>query len=204
MKYEMNKVNKICLFHDLNQWDEEITKILCWLYWPSINVKYNLWIDLNEDDIKIIFRQMEIDWKIIDWVWMLGADWVEYIYQYIKDNHKERGWNIPNLCIMTEDSDVKAWTNKWYSVLIWIKYNDEFIKDIRDFKIDKFEDYKNYKWDNWHFTNLIKYNCRGWECSDKWREFILDSYFRTGGSWYECSIKEMLEDLDMKTKYVFF
>jgi len=191
------KLNKACLFHDVNQKDEVITKMMCPIYFGFINAKYNWIIDgFNEDDIKEVAEKLNKAWKFSYKDWGYLSHWITAVYDHLNDN-----WYDCNLSRTKNDSEVKEWLNRWYAVWLGIKVNNNFYKDTKDGKIDTI-DYKELKGNIWHATNIIKWTCRGkFDCTDNWKEMILDSYF-IKGSTYTCNIDEVLAELDMETKYI--
>jgi len=198
MKYKF-KTNTACLFHSVNQWDETISRMMCTIYFWFINAKYNGVIkDFTEADIlKVAERQVKA-WKFNYTTWWKLVDWIEAVVNYITNDLKTP-------CnLWSTDSDIEAmdWINRWFAVWIWIKVNKTFLEDRKDWKLNTL-DYKDLKWDMWHATNIAKYNCRWLQCSDIWKEFFLDSYF-VSDSTYSCNIKEVLEDIEMITKFVIF
>lgn len=198
MKIQSNKINRVCLFHDKNQWDEKLTRMMCSFYAPMINAKYNWAIkDFTESDIKAIAEIQIKAWKFSTTLWGKWEDGVLAVQKYLKDVK----WIETTLITLENDVEAKEWIDRWFAVLLWIKVNNLFFPDSKDWRIDEIE-YSKLKWNIGHFTNMIKWNCR-WtdDCSDKWKEFILDSYF-IKSSIYEVNHKELLEDLDMPTKYL--
>ena len=206
MEYQINKHNKIALFHDFDQSDEEETRMMCSFYAPAINLKYNCWIQLTEDDLKLIARKQMTLWDFDAVEWGSWSDWVKAVYDYVKENAEGRWWDIPNLATTKTDADLDKWIELWYAIIIWIKVNSEFYKDaIDDWKLNSFNDYLNYKWDLWHFTNVARWTGRNTESESNWNEFVIDSFFKHfNQATYECEIEEILEDIDMTTKYLFF
>ena len=205
MEYQFNKYNKIALFHDLDQSDEVETRMLCTLYAPVINLKYNCGIIITEEEIKSIAKKQIALWLLDPKEWWKSKDWIKAIYDYVKENAEKRGWDIPNLAITKTDSELDIWIELWYAVIIWIKVNGWFYLDAKDdWKLNNFNDYIEYKWTLAHFTNIIRWNGRNTPSEDNWKEYVLDSFFHLLWATYECNIKEILEDLDMTTKFIFF
>lgn len=200
MKIEINKLNTTCVFHDVNQWDELITRMACTHYFAFINAKYN-WViaDFTENDIKISIEKAFSDWTFDYKKWWRLSDWIESVIRYLK----EVKWVICNLATLYSDKEVEEMLDKWYAVWVWIGVNNKFYTDKQDGKLDLL-DYVNYKGSIGHATNLIKWTCRGkFDCADNGKEMFLDSYFWKD-STYECNIKEVLEDIDYPTKYIIF
>ena len=193
------KTNKVCLFHDKNQGDEEITRMMCTIYFAFINAKYNGVIqEFTEDQIKEVAKRQYEKWEFDYQKWAYLSKSVNSVYDYIRND-----MGIECSLGMTKlDSEALDWIERGFAVWIGIKVNNIFYNDKLDGKLDM-ADYQVYKWEMGHATNIIKWNCRGGECSDMGTEYILDSYF-TKNSLYECNIKEVLEDIAMTTKYVIF
>ena len=210
---EFKSINKIALFNTLNQWAEELTWFWCTLFAPAINLKYNCGIELTIEDLKIIWNRQIARGKLDPDSWGKGSDWVNAIYEYIIENHEEREWKIPNLVKFKQfdTPELMKWIDRGYMAMIWIWVNKAFVKDAMwDGILDLFEDYVNYKWnDLWHFTNITRWKCRfdSDGCSDYWKEQFIDSYAwnKRGNKWiYKCDIKEVIEDIAMTTKYIFY
>jgi len=190
-------------FHSLNQWDEEITKKMCRYYAPAVNLKYNCWITLTEDDLKKIARKDPYNKGRNEWwkTWGYGADWIEQVYKFVKENAEERGWKVPNLITFwtLDRNEMDEWIDRGYAVSIWIKFNKKFYQDIKDNKqIDNFEDYTEYLWSSWHFTNVAKW------IKNNAHDMIIDSYFDRRWSTYKINIEKLLDKLVMRSKYLFF
>ena len=210
MKIEFNTLNKIALFWDLNQWDKEWSRYGCTFFASAIGLKYNCWIELNEDDLELIAEKQYNKWKFNYKKGWYGNDWINAVLDFVKEHKNTRGWNVPNLITFKkEDTEkLKEWINRGYMVTIWIWVNKEFPKDARDWKIENYEDYKNYKWYGYkHFTNITKWTWRFTLWKDKYKDLIVDSYAfnKKDNEWlYECDIDEILEDIAMNTKYILF
>ena len=193
-----NKLNTACLFHDVNQWDEEITKMMCTIYFGFINAKYN-WIikSFTEDDIKEVAKSQHEKWLFDYKKWGYLSHWIKAVYEWLNEN-----WYSCNLSRTKDDIKVIDWLERWYSVWLWIKVDAaKFYQDKQDGKLDK-DNYEDYKWNDGHATNLIIWTSRWtFSSSSDWKEMFLDSYF-TKSSTYECDINEVLEDIDMTTKYI--
>lgn len=211
MKYKFNQNNTIALFNDLNQWDLRLTWFWCSIFAPAINLKYNTGIKLMiEDIIEIWNRQIKrglLSKKGGKW-----EDWVNAVLEYVIENAENRGWEIPNLAVFKiwNKDEISDWIDRGYMVMVWIKVNKTFVKDIKDGIVDLFDDYINYKWEDLaHFTNLTRWKCRFDKnpCWDYNKEQFIDSYAfnKKWNPWtYKCNIKEVLEDIAMPTKYCFF
>ena len=199
MTYIMNKLNTSCLFHDVSQWDERITRNMCTIYYVFINAKYN-WVikDFTEDDIKTVAKS-QADKGLFDYnKWAYTYHSTLAVIEYLKNK-----WITCNLFYTKRDSEVYDYLDRWYAVWVWLMINKKFIKDRADGSLD-LSDYSMYQWSIWHATNLIKWTCRGkFDCEDNGKEMFLDSYF-TKNSTYTCDIKKVLENIDQATKYVIF
>ena len=180
MKYELKSTNDISLFHSLDQWDEKITKMMCTFYSPVINMKYNCWIVMTEDDIKIIAKRQADKGMFSYTEWGKWLDWIEAVYNYVVENSRERGWKIPNLAIFRKEDEAELlkWYDRGYASVIGIKVSREFYKDARDWVID-IKDYAGLKGKIGHFTNITKWIGR-WdpEVMDYGTELFIDSYIR--------------------------
>ena len=212
MRFKTLSINDTALFPEINQWDRRFSQNQCTIYGSAINLKYNCWINLTEDDLDIIANRMVDDWKLRLDSGARGEDGVNYTYDYVREFAQDRWWKIPNLVIF-KDYDlekINEWLQRGYMLMLGIRVNREFVKDARDGKIEKYEDYKNYQWkDLAHFTNVCIWKCRfsSEECEWFNKEMIVDSYAfnKKDREWiYECDIKELLEDIAMNTKYIFF
>ena len=193
-----NELNTACNFHDVNQWDETITKQMCTRYAPFINAKYNWVIDsFTEEDIKEVSEIWIANgtfWYDKGWYWKNGV----YDFQEWLLNKK---WIRCTVLETKDDTEALDWHERGYAVLIWIEYNSEYKNDKKDGKVD-WEDYSVFKWDIGHFTNTIKWTSRGqFNGTDDWKEMILDSYF-IEGSTYEVDTKKLFNSIDLPTKYV--
>lgn len=198
MRINQDKLNTACNFHSVNQGDEKLTRMMCTIYAPFINARYNGVIKgFTEQDIKDVAEICNKKWTFSYTNGGYGSDWVYAFQEWLL---KEQG--IRCTVISTkDDTEALKWTERWYATLLGIKYNSYFAKDIKDGKIDT-KDYKDLRWKNGHFTNVIKWTSRGeFNSSEDGKEMFLDSYFITN-STYECDLKEVFEDLDMPTKYI--
>jgi hypothetical protein len=205
MKFKFNKINDIALFHNLNQWDEVWSKMCCTYFGPAANLKYNCWIDISESDIKGIALKKEKEWKFSFKNGWRGSDWIEAILEFVKENALERWYKVPNLAIFKKEDEVELfdWINRGYAAVIWIKVNKEFYKDSRDGSID-IKDYANLVWWIGHFNCIAKWISRGeTNTEEHHKDMFIDNYMEKN-STYKCDIKEVLEDLSMNTKYIFF
>ncbi len=192
------RLNKACLFHDVNQWDEKLTRNMCTIYGMFINAKYNGVIkDFTEEEIITIAKKQSDKWEFdySKWAYTIHSN------QAVLDYFDSKG--IEYTCITTkDDSEAYEWIKRGYSVWTWIKVNKEYFNDRKDGALD-LEDYSKYKGTIWHFTNFIKWTQRGEKISDDWKEMCLDSYFTTN-STYKCDIKKVLKELDQPTKYIIY
>jgi len=209
MIYKFNSQNKVALFNNLNQGDEEWSKMCCSFFAPSVNLKYNCNIELTERDIKEIASTQNALWKFSYTKWGYWSDWVEAVYQFVKNNARQRWWNIPNLAIFKPEdkNELNKWLSRGYSTMIGVKISKEFYNDARDGLINKYEDYKNYKWNIWHFLNIWTRTWRFEREKEDYEDFILDNYVwneRWDKWYYKSNNEEVLEDLVMPSKYIFF
>jgi len=211
MKQTFKSKNTIALFSSLNQWAEKETVYYCSLFAPAINLKYNCGIELTIEDLKAIGKKQIALWKLDPRIWWTWIDWINAVYNYVVENAEKRKWIIPKLIRFKKSDDllVKDWLDRWYAIIIWISVNKDFVKDSIDWKLDMFENYLKYKWNDLkHFTNIMRWKARFLEKGGNYnKEYILDSYAfnKQGKKWdYECNIKEVLEDLTMETKYLFY
>ena len=193
--------NSIRQFHILNQWDEKLQRMMCTFFAPAINLAYNCWIKLKESDLMLIAAEQVDKWEFDYKKWGYGLKWVDAVYEYIKHHASARWWKIPTLIKFTtwDNEEIKLWRERGFSILIGIKVTKQFLTDAKDWKINEYSDYINYKWtDLAHFTNLIKH------FDDK--EYINDSYaFNWKREWlYECNWDEIIEDIVMRSKYLFY
>lgn len=218
------------VFHSFNQRKHKKYHYCCPVFAPFININTNCRIthniDLTRDDLDKVIKIMVQAWKLIlekDKNWFAGGlwlDWVNYTLSYIKKEVQEwrknisgKKWIVPDLSTFysEDEEELLKWINRGYTALIWFSVNSEFIKDAIDWKIEKFEDYEKYKWVKWnklnHFTNTAKW-LRIWKWWEKyWQEFILDSYAHNLHNlervYWNFNIKEALEDLTFRSKYIF-
>lgn len=199
MELKSNKLNKSCLFHSVNQWDETLTRMMCTIYGQFINAKYNGVIkDFTEDEIIKIAEDQYKKWLFDYNKWA----YTKHSNQAVLDYFDSKG--IEYTCISTtDDTEALEWIERWYAVGVGISVNSVFLEDKKDGRLD-LSDYTKYKGNIGHFTNLIKWTCR-WEfnCEENWKEMFLDSYF-TNDSTYECDIKKVLKHIDQETKYIIF
>lgn len=197
--FKTTRLNRACLFHDVNQWDEKLTSYMCTIYWMFINAKYN-WVitDFSEDEIIAIAESQAAIWKFDYNKWAFTIDSNKAVLDYFDSK------GIEYTCLSTtNDTEVIEWVERWYAVGTWIKINSTFLEDKKDWKLD-LEDYSKYIWGIGHFTNLIQWTARGeFTWSDNGKEMFLDSYF-TDNSTYECDIDKVLKELDQNTKYIIF
>lgn len=204
--------NEIALFHALNQGDKTFQHNLCTIFWPAINLKYNCWIELTEEDIEHIANiQLKAD-KINLKKWGRISDWVEAVHKFLCEN-EERFWPAPELLSFKkyEVETLEDVLNKWFSIVWGFAVNRQFSKDAQDGLVDEFQDYFKYKWnDIKHCTNFTLWKDRFSSDKDnRSRDFnkflINDSYFKHKKHWiYEVNAKEMIVDLMYPTCYVFY
>ena len=230
MKIQINKDNsKNFVFHIFDQRKHKKYHYCCSVFAPFVNVTVNCRkthnIDLNRNDLDIVIDRMVKDWKLLikknsKWfAWGKWEDWFFYTLNYIKEqvklwrkNEDWKEWIVPNYAEFkrqTDDKNLMTFINNWYAILVWMWVNEQFVRDMIDWKIEKYEDYKNYKWDKLkHFTNIWKW-LRTWPWWQRyWEEFMLDNYAHNQywfkWMYWNFNIKEWLEDILYPTKYVFF
>ena len=195
------EINKIALFGDLNQGRRRESWYQCSIYSLAINLQYNCWIRLSEDDLDIIAHEMVKDGVMDLKVGAYMSDASKYVISYITKRQKylwiDKLPEFKQYSNRTESDKIRELNKNWFSTVILLKVNNDFVKDSRDWKIERFEDYVNYKWRINHFTNLSRWIWRG-DKSVKKYDFILDSYSynEAENSWlYEVDAKEIFEDL---------
>lgn len=212
MKTIFKSQNKIALFNELNQGANKFSWYWCSLFAPAINLKYNCWITLTLEDLKIIWEK-QIKLKLLDpnfgWKW---SDGIKAVYNYVIENAEKRNWSIPNLIEFDNSNNIEVldWIDRWYMVTLGIQVNKSFKADILDGKLDLYQDYNKYKWtDLAHFTNITRWKSRFiWFKSEDFNsEQFIDSY-AFNSKWnpwiYKCNIEKVLNSFDMNTKYLFF
>jgi len=192
------KLNKACFFHDVNQWDEEMTRMMCTIYFWFINAKYN-WVipEFTEDDIKEVAKTQHDKWLFSYENWGKLSDWIFAVYDRLNEK-----WYDCDIEWTKNDTEAKNRLKRWYAVWLGINVDASiFYQDKLDWKLDA-TNYQDYKWDDGHATNIIIWTSR-WTFSSEsdWKEMFLDSYF-TKSSTYECNIDEVLQNVDMATKYI--
>ena len=201
MNYEFNSINQYCKFHNLNQWDEDITKMMCTYFAPAINLKYNCWIELTEKDLKQIALKDFESWKFSYLKWWTGDNWIHSVLNYVIEHSEARKWTIPNL-IRFDSLDwvrLKKWLKRWYAIVIWINVNSNFYKDVKDdLTLNNYEDYISYFWKTGHFTNIAK-----WTRANP-HDIMIDSYMKKWWSSYKLNIDKVLWKITMRTKYCFY
>lgn len=226
-EYNYNNSNNL-VFHSFNQRKNKKYYYCCSVFAPIININMNCKIthniDFTRDDIDKIIDRMVLAWKLIlekneDWfAWGKWLDWVNYVLSYVKEqvakwrkNLNWKKWNIPNLKTFYhwDEDELSNWTQRWYMFIFWMWVNSSFVTDMVDWKLENFDDYKNYEWDSLkHFTNWWVF-LRWWPDSEKyWQEFICDSYAYnkrwTEWLYWNFDIKEAIEHILYRSKYIFF
>lgn len=222
-EYNFNNAENL-LFHSFNQRKHKKYYYCCAVFAPIINITMNCKrthnIDFTRNDIDVICDRMEKAWKLIRYknekwfAWAEWLDWINYTYSYLKEQVAKwrkssswKKWKTPNLSTYYDDDDEKLKKQRdcWYVYIFWMWVNKDFVEDMIDWKLERFEDYKNYKWDKLkHFTNWAI-----WQRSKEkyWEEFICDSYAHNK-HWFEriywnFNLKEALEDILFRSKYIF-
>jgi len=198
METQFRKINDIALFSAVNQWDDKKSRMYCTIYAPFINAKYNTGIQFTEEDIYKVADKQISKWLLSETKWGKLSDWVDAVIEYLEEKH----WKKFNLTISKDDTEAQDWLSRGFAVEIGIKVNKEWFPDMSDGKIDKFQDYINYKGNIWHATNICRWIGRGDKnASDYWNEWFLTSYVNKK-SFFDADIKEVLEDIEMNTKYI--
>ena len=186
----MNKIKKINTW--LNQWDNQKQWYQCTFYASAQNLSYNCWITLTEEDLDIIAKEQEALWLFSYTQWAYALHSTNAILKYVK-----RKWfKVPQLLQLVNDYDVEQFLKNGYMVMTWINVNKKFKEDILDWKIDTI-DYKDLVWtDLKHFLNIVDY---------KWVTKLVDNYWNnwTKKNVYECNLRELLEDIGQRTKFIF-
>ncbi len=193
MRIKRIKENTACLFHDANQADERITRKLCTIYFGFINAKYNGVIkSFTEDQVKEVAAKQVAKGKLSYTTGGALVDWALAVAEYLNCT----------LLSTKEDYEVEQWLDKGYAVWLGIRVNGRWSKDFWiDGALDEL-DYAEYKGGMGHATNFIRWQGRGENTASNGEEFVLDSYFVKRAA-YKCSIEQILEDVDMFTKYIF-
>lgn len=195
-------MNKYKTFNtDLNQGDRAETAFQCTFYAAVMNLYYNCWIKLSEKDIDIIAKKQADKWLFDYKAGWSSIQGYNAVLQYIIDNQKAlKIEKIPKLLKLYDEKDIKEYLKNDYMITTWIKVDyKKFIEDIKDWKIDT-KDYKDLKWTMWHFLNFVS-----WDAEWSWI-YLVDNYF-FNENWrpnlYKANLKELLEDIDQTTKFVF-
>jgi len=200
--------NEHALFLHINQGDNPLTRYACTIYSMCINLKYNTWIEIPEPDIEFIVQRQIDRWLL----WLkTGGYWTDArdaVLEFIREN-PERYPVIPKVVTFNrDDSKFNYFLNMWYCLVVWIAVNKDFTNDIIDWKLDKFEDYVNYKGDLRHYTNIWIWKARFTEPKPEsyGREFNLDSYFKHRNTeWMRgINISKMREDLLQNSCHCFY
>lgn len=197
-----NTLNTDCLFHYTNQWDEQLTRYYCTIYFAFINAKYNGVIkDFTEDEIKEVAEIQKEAGKLKPKGGKL-EDWIYAVRDYL-----ERKGIRCNILQTKDNTEVLNWFDRGYAIAHGILINNNLYYDSKDWVINT-KNYAEFKGDQWHATNAIKWTERG-ENLNRTEEYILDSYFgkqSTGNynSTYRCNFEEVIENIAMPTKYIIF
>ncbi len=201
MRYKFKQKNKKALFSPVNQGDEKWSKMACTLFAPAINIKYNIWKVISERQIsEIAIKQHKKD--LFDYEkWGHWRDWVNALLE-------GRDYNLA-IFGKNDTKQLLEWIERGYMAIIWIKVNEDFYDDTADWVMNNYTDYAKYKWNIWHFTNIVKWKCRfdtKW-CTDLDKEMIIDSYAfnKRNREWiYKCNIEDVLSSFSMNTKYIIY
>ena len=182
--------------HELNQWDAKKQWYMCTFFSAVMNLYYNTWIKLTEQDIeKIADEQAKAGLFDYEkwWRWDLAFN---SVLRYLKNNW----YKVPKLITLFNDADVIEYIRNDYMVATWISVSLKWKKEVEDWVINV-KDYKLLAWKDFkHYLNLID-----WWGDFKW-EYLVDNYF-FNSKWrpnlYECDINEVLQDIDQNVKYLF-
>ena len=206
----MLKRNEIALFWEINQWDQVNQKYSCTIMAPINAIKYNTWIKLTEVDADIIINEQIRKWLLDPTSWWRWSDWIVAVNNYLEKNLKKR---VKVAHIKSDNfKKINEYLDLWYMITISIKVDWDFIKDVKDWKIDE-KDYIKYKDEKtyWHFTNIFKWKWRFCEWCEKLEDYdriwIYDSYaFNSKGRewiYWDLSLEE-LEKISQKYFYLLY
>lgn len=198
------KQNPYHLFHHINQADEETSRYMCTYYSMIINLSFNCWIKITEEEVqKIAIKQAEL-WKFDMKWWGMIIDAMDAIIEFMESD-KERFPKVPyKLVFHKTNAKFDEYLDAGYALTSWIAVNRAFVDDIfYDWKLDDFKDYKNYAWDLKHATTFLKWVIK--DTRDYWKEYNLDSYFKhKNWQWLrEIDLKEAKEDIYQNWAYLF-
>lgn len=189
-------MNEYRLFNmELNQGNSKKQWYMCTFFAAAMNLYYNTWIELTEKDIEAIADE-QAKANLFDYnKWGMGQDAFVAVLKYLNRKWIKR---IPKLLSLLNDYDVWQFIANWYAVATGISVNSKWKTEVEDWVINV-KDYKLLKGTSFkHYLNLIK--------DHDWTEYIVDNYFfnsKNRPNLYECSIKEVLEDIDQNVKYLF-
>ena len=190
-----------CLFNHLNQAENPLSRMYCTIYSAAINLKYNTWIELDQEDIMFIADECIKNWTLdVKKGWSLKANFLA-VFEYVRYNNKKLDYKI----FSTKDKDLDIYLDEWFMVEVGISVNKAYLHDAEDdWVINDHMDYKKYtegKRYN-HATSLLKWN--QWS-EYQWKYFIFDSYFdKHKFNLYEVNKDEMVEDIMLNNNYLFF
>lgn len=197
--FKSTKQNTACLFHDENQGLDKLSQMICTIIWQFINAKYNGVIkDFTMDEVMDLVKSQEEKWEFSYTEGAYTSHSNKAFLEYLDSK------GIQYTCeTTTDDSVAYEWAERGFAVWVWIKVNDNYWQDRKDWTLE-LNDYSKYKGNIGHFSNYIIWTCRGeFDCTDNGKEMCIDSYF-VKNSTYECDIKKVLEQLDQNTKYILY
>jgi hypothetical protein len=187
-------------FLQLNQYTNPEHRMACALYSSAINLYWNTWIMTTQYEIDKLVKEL-IDKKILsvkDW-W----GWID-IFNYFYDYKLKSNPLLKKITFEKTDPKFKEYLDKHMMIRIWIRVNPAYSYDSQDDWIIQEKDYAKLYWKIAHFTNTITW-LRDWWWNDKGKQYIWDSYFwRKDFNLYEINLKELQEDIQMKTCYMYY
>ena len=183
----MNTIKKLNTW--LNQWDNKTQFYQCTFYASAQNLSYNCWITLTEADIDEIAKEQEKLWLFSYTKGAYALHSTNAILKWLK----KKWYKVPQLLQLINDYDVEQFLKNGYMVMTGISVNKKFKEDILDWKLDPL-DYKDLKWEDLkHFLNIRQEE----------KTELIDNYFWRKSNIYECDLKELLQDISQRTKFIF-